>query len=29
MLIAQALLDDLVLVSNKQAFGAYRARLLW
>jgi PIN domain nuclease of toxin-antitoxin system len=29
MLIAQALLDDLVLVSNDQAFGAYGARLLW
>jgi PIN domain nuclease of toxin-antitoxin system len=29
MLIAQALLDDLVLVSNEQAFGAYGARLLW
>jgi PIN domain nuclease of toxin-antitoxin system len=28
MLIAQALLDDLVLVSNEQAFGAYGARLL-
>ena len=29
MLIAQALLDDLALVSNEQAFGAYGARLLW
>ena len=29
MLIAQALLDDLVLVSNEQAFGAYGVRLLW
>lgn len=29
MLIAQALLDDLVLVSNEQAFGAYGARRLW
>jgi PIN domain nuclease of toxin-antitoxin system len=29
MLISQALLDDLVLVSNEQAFGAYGARLLW
>jgi PIN domain nuclease of toxin-antitoxin system len=29
MLIAQALLDDLVLVSNERAFGAYGARLLW
>ena len=29
MLIAQALLDDLLLVSNEQAFGAYGARLLW
>ena len=29
LLIAQALLDDLVLVSNEQAFGAYGARLLW
>ena len=29
MLIAQAMLDDLVLVSNDRAFGAYGARLLW
>jgi hypothetical protein len=28
MLIAQALIDDLVLISNEQAFGAYSARLL-
>jgi PIN domain nuclease of toxin-antitoxin system len=29
MLIAQALIDDLVLVSNEQHFGAYGTRLLW
>jgi PIN domain nuclease of toxin-antitoxin system len=29
MLIAQAMLDDLVLVSNDTAFGAYGARRLW
>ena len=29
MLIAQAMLDDLVLVSNERAFGAYGVRLLW
>ena len=29
MLIAQAMLDDLVLVSNEQAFGAYGVRRLW
>jgi hypothetical protein len=28
MLIAQALLDDLVPVSNEQAFGAHGARFL-
>jgi PIN domain nuclease of toxin-antitoxin system len=27
--IAQAMLDDLVIVSNEQAFGAYGVRLLW
>jgi PIN domain nuclease of toxin-antitoxin system len=29
MLIAQAMLDDLVLVSNERAFGAYGVRRLW
>jgi PIN domain nuclease of toxin-antitoxin system len=29
MLIAQALLDDLVLVSNERAFSAYGVRRLW
>jgi PIN domain nuclease of toxin-antitoxin system len=29
MLIAQAMLDDLVLVSNEEAFAAYRVRRLW
>jgi PIN domain nuclease of toxin-antitoxin system len=29
MLIAQAMLDDLVIVSNERAFGAYGVRLLW
>ena len=29
MLIAQAMLDDLVLVSNEQAFDAYGVRRLW
>jgi hypothetical protein len=29
MLIAQALLDDLVLVSNEGAFDAYGVRRLW
>jgi PIN domain nuclease of toxin-antitoxin system len=29
VLIAQAMLEDLVLVSNDRAFGAYGARLLW
>jgi PIN domain nuclease of toxin-antitoxin system len=29
MLIAQAMLDDLTLVSNDGAFGAYGVRLLW
>jgi PIN domain nuclease of toxin-antitoxin system len=29
MLIAQAVLDDLVLVSNEAAFDAYGARRLW
>ncbi|HKX09648.1 MAG TPA: type II toxin-antitoxin system VapC family toxin [Stellaceae bacterium] len=29
MLIAQAMLDDLVLVSNDTAFDAYGARRLW
>jgi PIN domain nuclease of toxin-antitoxin system len=29
MLIAQAMLDDLVLVSNEHVFGAYGVRLLW
>ena len=29
MLIAQALLDDLVLVSNERDFSAYGVRLLW
>lgn len=29
MLIAQAMLDRVVLVSNEQAFGAYGVRLLW
>jgi PIN domain nuclease of toxin-antitoxin system len=29
MLIAQAMLDRMVLVSNEQGFGAYGVRLLW
>jgi PIN domain nuclease of toxin-antitoxin system len=29
MLIAQAMLDDLVLVSNEHAFAAYGVRRLW
>ena len=29
MLIAQAMLDDLVLVSNERAFDAYAVRRLW
>jgi len=29
MLIAQAMLDDMVLVSNEQVFGAYGVRRLW
>jgi PIN domain nuclease of toxin-antitoxin system len=29
MLIAQAMLDDLVLVSNERAFDAYGVRRLW
>ena len=29
MLIAQAMLDDLVLVSNERAFGAYGVKRLW
>ena len=29
LLIAQAMLDDLVLVSNEQAIGAYGVRRLW
>ena len=29
MLIAQAMLDDLVLVSNERAFAAYGVKLLW
>jgi PIN domain nuclease of toxin-antitoxin system len=29
MLIAQAMLDDFVLVSNERAFGAYGVQLLW
>jgi PIN domain nuclease of toxin-antitoxin system len=29
MLIAQAMLDDLVLVSNERAFSAYGVRRLW
>jgi PIN domain nuclease of toxin-antitoxin system len=29
MLIAQAMIDDLVLVSNEAAFDAYGARRLW
>ena len=29
MLIAQAMLDGMVLVSNEQGFGAYGVRLLW
>ena len=29
MLIAQAMLDDLTLVSNEQAFDAYGVRRLW
>jgi PIN domain nuclease of toxin-antitoxin system len=29
MLIAQAMLDDLVLVSNEHAFGDYGVRRLW
>jgi PIN domain nuclease of toxin-antitoxin system len=29
MLIAQALVDDLVLISNEQAFDAYGVRRLW
>jgi PIN domain nuclease of toxin-antitoxin system len=29
MLIAQALLDDLVLISNERAFDAYGVRRLW
>ena len=29
MLIAQAMLDDLVLVSNHTAFDAYGIRRLW
>ena len=29
MLIAQAMLDDLVVVSNERAFGAYGVRRLW
>jgi len=29
MLIAQAILDDLVLVSNERAFDAYGVRRLW
>jgi PIN domain nuclease of toxin-antitoxin system len=29
VLIAQAMLDDLVLVSNERAFGAYGVQLLW
>ncbi|MGC2787177.1 MAG: type II toxin-antitoxin system VapC family toxin [Roseiarcus sp.] len=29
MLIAQAVLDELVLVSDERAFGAYGVRRLW
>jgi PIN domain nuclease of toxin-antitoxin system len=29
VLITQAMLDDFVIVSNEQAFGAYGVRLLW
>jgi PIN domain nuclease of toxin-antitoxin system len=29
MLIAQAMLDHMVLVSNEQGFGAYGVRRLW
>jgi len=29
MLIAQAILDDLVLVSDERAFDAYGVRRLW
>jgi len=29
MLIAQAMLEDLVLASNERAFDAYVARRLW
>jgi len=29
MLIAQAMLDDMVLVSNEQVFAAYGVRRLW
>jgi PIN domain nuclease of toxin-antitoxin system len=29
MLIAQAMLDGMVLVSNEQAFAAYGVRVLW
>ncbi len=29
MLIAQAMLDDMVLVSNEQVFGAYGVRRCW
>jgi PIN domain nuclease of toxin-antitoxin system len=29
MLIAQALLEDLVLVSNERAFDAYAVKRLW
>jgi PIN domain nuclease of toxin-antitoxin system len=29
MLIAQAMLDDLILVSNERAFDAYAVRRLW
>lgn len=29
MLIAQAILDDLVLLSNERAFDAYGVRRLW
>ena len=29
MLIAQAMLDDLVLISNERAFDAYGVRRLW
>jgi PIN domain nuclease of toxin-antitoxin system len=29
MLIAQAMLEDLALISSEQAFASYGVRLLW